>query len=276
MALQAINNTQLNILDNQADNKQRALVWAHGLMFCTAADIESGLFAWKQTSQQHRVIRYDARGHGESEATADIADYQWPSLAQDMLAVAATSGAEKLVLGGASMGCGTSLMAALDLINSGQQDKLGGLVLVIPPTAWQTRAAQTGKYKLLAMLNKLKLVPALIPLLTKNKVIAGFLNKSSSGVEAILQRHMASHKKQAYFPILMGSARSDLPAKEELKKIKVPTLILGWTEDSSHPVSTAQQLHQLLPHSKLHLAASAGDVEQWDGQISEFLSGLDS
>lgn len=272
MALQAINNTQLNILDSQSDNKQSALVWAHGLMFCTAADIESGLFAWKKTQQQHRVVRYDARGHGESEATTAIGDYQWPSLAKDMLAVAEHSEAEKLVLGGASMGCGTSLMAALELIKSDQKDKLSGLVLVIPPTAWKTRAVQTRKYKLLALLNKLKLVPMLIPTLTKNKVIAGFLNKSMAYTEAVLQRYMASHKKEAYYPILMGSAQSDLPSEDELKKIDVPVLILAWVDDVSHPVSTARKLHELLPNSEMKLANETRHVDEWDQQIDEFLS----
>jgi len=274
MSLQPINNIELNILDSQPDNKQSALVWAHGLMFCTAADIESGLFAWKQTSQQHRVVRYDARGHGESQATDNIADYQWTHLAKDMLAVADDSEAGKLVLGGASMGCGTSLIAALDLINSGQKDKLAGLVLVIPPTAWKTRPAQARKYKLLALLNKLKMVPALIPQLTKNKVIAGFLNKSMPYCETVLHRYMAGHKKEAYHPILMGSAQSDLPAEEELKKIDVPVLILAWTDDNSHPVSTAKQLRELLPNSEIHLANEVHHVDQWDSQICEFLNRL--
>ena len=274
MPLQPINNTELNILDSQPGNKQSALVWAHGLMFCTAADIESGLFAWKQTSQQHRVVRYDARGHGESQATDNIADYQWTHLAKDMLAVADHSGAGKLVLGGASMGCGTSLMAALDLINSGQKDKLAGLVLVIPPTAWETRPAQAKKYKLLALLNRLKLVPALIPLLTKNKVIAGFLNKATPQIEPILQRHMASHNKAAYYPLLMGSAQSDLPPKDDLKQIDAPVLILGWQEDQSHPVSTAKQLRKLLPNSEIHLANEVRHVDQWDQQINQFLADL--
>ena len=274
MSLQPINNIELNILDSQSDNKQSALIWAHGLMFCTAADIESGLFAWKQTSQQHRVIRYDARGHGESQATDNIADYQWAHLAKDMLAVADHSEAGKLVLGGASMGCGTSLIAALDLINSGQKDKLAGLVLVIPPTAWKTRPAQARKYKVLALLNKLKLVPALIPQLTKNKVIAGFLNKSMPYCETVLHSYMAGHKKEAYHPILMGSAQSDLPAEEELKKVDVPVLILAWTDDNSHPVSTAKQLRELLPNSEIHLANEVRHVDQWDSQICDFLNRL--
>jgi hypothetical protein len=37
---------------------------------------------------RYRLIRYDARGHGDSGATADPADYAYPSLAADQLALA--------------------------------------------------------------------------------------------------------------------------------------------------------------------------------------------
>lgn len=274
MALQTINNIALNLTDNRPGDHQHAFIWAHGLMFCSASDVESGLFAWKHTEQNHRLVRYDARGHGESEVTPLAEDYQWTGLAKDMLAVAEQTGAKRIVLGGASMGCGTSLTAALDLIHSGEKEKLAGLVLVIPPTSWKTRPAQARKYKVLALLNKLKLIPALLPTLTKNKVIAGFLNKSMPYCEISLQHYMSSHQKEAYHPMLMGSAQSDLPDEEELKKIDVPTLILGWTEDVSHPVSTAKKLRELLPNSEIHLANQARHVDQWDQQINEFLTRL--
>ena len=273
MAVETLNDIELNVIDAQPQQATNpaTLIWAHGLMFCTAADVESGLFAWKKTQQQHRVVRYDARGHGESQVTPDPADYQWQNLGRDMLAVAQHSGADKFVLGGASMGCGTSLMAALQLLNSEQKEKLAGLVLVIPPTGWKSRKLQTLKYRVLAWFSKLRLVPALLPQLTQNKVIAGFLHKSMAYTEAVLLRYMASHKKEAYFPILMGSAQSDMPSEDELKTIDVPVLILAWKDDASHPVSTATRLRELLPNSEIHLANETRHVDLWDQQIAEFL-----
>ncbi len=45
-------------------------------------------------------------------------------------------GAQKFVAGGSSMGCATSIYAALLA-----PERMKALVLVIPPTAWETRAA---------------------------------------------------------------------------------------------------------------------------------------
>ena len=42
----------------------------------------------RASEDRYRLIRYDARGHGESGATADPADYAYPSLAADQLALA--------------------------------------------------------------------------------------------------------------------------------------------------------------------------------------------
>jgi len=160
------------------------------------------------------------------------------------------------------------------MIKNGQQDKLAGLILVIPPTAWETRSGQARKYKLLALLNKLKLVPRFLPKLVKGKVIPDVINKSLPYTEAVLRRYMASHNPEVYQPLLTGAAESDLPSPDELKKIDVPCLILAWVEDESHPVSTARILRDTLPNSEIHLANEPRHVDEWDREINDFLNTL--
>lgn len=274
MSLVTVNNKELDIDDSQPEDNSLAMVWLHGLMFCMASDKESGLFAWKKTTTAHRVVRFDALGHGQSQSSEQQDDYLWPKLGSDAVAVAEHTNAQKIVLAGASMGAATSLYAALELINNGQKDKLAGLVLVIPPTAWQTRGAQGRKYKLLALLNKLKLVPKFLPALVRNKVIPTFLNKTLPYTEAVLTRYMASHKPEVYQPLLNGAAHSDLPELAELAKIDVPCLILTWVEDDSHPVSTARLLRETLPNSEIDLANDARHVDLWDDKVNQFLKGI--
>ena len=112
----------------------RPFLWAHGLTSSIAAERDGGLFQWEDGVE---LVRYDARGHGRSPAGSSSADYEWPSLAEDFLAVADSVGFDSMVAGGASMGCATVLYAAL-----AAPSRVDALVLAIPPTAWETRAAQ--------------------------------------------------------------------------------------------------------------------------------------
>src|SRR5688500_20336858 len=59
----------------------------------------------------HRVVMYDARGHGRSEP-AD--SYGYDALATDLLAVLDDRGIDRAVLAGASMGAHTIARFALD------------------------------------------------------------------------------------------------------------------------------------------------------------------
>src|SRR4030088_2569420 len=52
----------------------------------------------------HRVIAYDARGHGRSAPAPDPSAYGYGELAEDLEAVLDAAGARSAVLAGASMG----------------------------------------------------------------------------------------------------------------------------------------------------------------------------
>ena len=59
----------------------------------------------------HRVIAYDARGHGRSSPAPSPAAYAYEDLGEDLLAVLDDRGIERAVLAGASMGAHTLLWA---------------------------------------------------------------------------------------------------------------------------------------------------------------------
>src|SRR5919206_5010722 len=52
----------------------------------------------------HRVIAYDARGHGRSSPAPEPEAYRYAELARDLEAVLDAAGADRAVLAGASMG----------------------------------------------------------------------------------------------------------------------------------------------------------------------------
>ncbi len=72
----------------------------------------------------HRVIAYDARGHGAS-APADV--YSYTALADDLRRVLDDAGVERAVLAGASMGAHTLLSLALT-----DPERVAGLVVITP------------------------------------------------------------------------------------------------------------------------------------------------
>jgi pimeloyl-ACP methyl ester carboxylesterase len=75
----------------------------------------------------HRVVAYDARGHGKSSPALDRAAYGYADLATDLEAVLDTLEIERAVLAGASMGAHTLLRFALD-----NPDRVLGLVVITP------------------------------------------------------------------------------------------------------------------------------------------------
>ncbi len=90
-----------------------AVVGLRGLGSSRAADVASGHFDESALAASgRRLIRYDVRGHGRSTGRPVPAEYAWPHLADDLLALLdAISPNEPVDAFGASMGVGTLLQA---------------------------------------------------------------------------------------------------------------------------------------------------------------------
>jgi len=243
----------------------RTVLWGHGLLSSMQAEDAVGLFRWSD-GPGYRVVRYDARGHGRSVGTTEAADYRWPSLAADMLGVADGLGEEQFVAAGASMGASTSLHAAL-----AAPERVLALVLVIPPTAWGTRATQARMYRSGARLVE---TVGLTPFIAMMRAapVAGIFGEDLRFREAGLAA-LGSADRKVVAKILRGAADSDLPDQEQLASLTMPALILAWQHDPGHPVSTAKALARVLPNAQLHQAGSLTAVRTWPGLVADFLTG---
>ncbi len=242
----------------------RPFLWAHGLTSSIAAERDSGVFAWEQVPGVD-VIRYDARSHGRSPNGVAPEDHEWSHLAEDLLAVADDQEAESFVAGGASMGAATVLHAAVQ-----HPQRIHAMVLAIPPTAWETRAAQADVY-----LQSVGFLEA--------KGLDAFLDASrqlpaqpawSADRREVRYRHLATMDPSGLALALRGAAASNLPPRDEIAAIGAPALILAWDDDPGHPVSTAESLHELLAGSQLSIAHSQDDVAAWPVLVAEFLATL--
>src|SRR4051794_18207770 len=201
------------------------LLWGHGLTSSMASEDAFGLLDFGRVAECCRVIRYDARGHGESESTPDPAGYSWKELAHDQFAFADALGIDSYIAAGASMGCATALWAAvLD------PERIESMVLAIPPTAWETRAEQQQAYEIGAKL-----------------VEDGRLDQSGEASAATpppdpllavaeLYRDGYAAAMRAADPVRLarvfrGAATADLPPPDDIATLQMPALILAWTGD---------------------------------------------
>src|SRR5207248_8986593 len=110
-------------LSGEDEGEGHPIVLLHGLT-ATRHYVVMGSRALERSG--HRVIAYDARGHGRS-AAAPGRRYGYEHLAADLGAVLDAAGLERAVLAGASMGAHTALRLALD-----SPGRVAALALITP------------------------------------------------------------------------------------------------------------------------------------------------
>jgi pimeloyl-ACP methyl ester carboxylesterase len=229
-----------------------------------AAEDEFGLIDHDRVRQVVRELRYDARGHGRSGSTVDLSGYGWDELAVDQFALADALGIDRYVAAGASMGAATALHAACRA-----PDRVRALLLVIPPTAWATRAAKVDQHLTIA---------DLIERGQHAAVIAGAATQPPPDPLADEPRWtdrtpelLATTDPVRLARVFRGAATADLPPPDAIAAIDVPTLILAWTGDPGHPVDTAARLQELIPHAELAVATTRAGLEAWTGRVVAWL-----
>jgi 3-oxoadipate enol-lactonase len=231
------------------------VVQLHGLTSSRARDAHLGLDLGRAL-RGHRVLRYDARGHGGSTGSHDEASYGWDALAGDLLALLDhVAPGEKVHGVGPSMGTGTLLHAAVR-----EPERFSTLTLVIPPTAYKSRRAQADHYRHSAALIENHGVTAFHELGDTAPVPPALADAPQTRPEIT---------DELLPTVLRGAAATDFPAKAEIAKIAVPTLIMAWSGDPSHPVRTANRLHDLIGSSRLVVARTPYGVMAWPGLFAE-------
>lgn len=248
-----------------ADSGLPAVLVTHSFLASRQLEDELGIFDWSPvTTLGKRLIRFDARGHGESSGGTDEAEYRWPALAEDLLAVADTvsTDADPVDAIAESTGCGTVLWAV-----TRQPERFRRLVLVIPPTVREERSEQGEVYRASASLIELRGAEAWARLVDHFPPVP------------LLDRGGWSRARRIPVPldllpsVLRGAAASDLPAESALAALPHETLVLAWTTDVNHPVSSAEYLVNVLPNARLVVADDPDQVRGWGALAAEHLAG---
>lgn len=230
------------------------VVALHGLTSSRRREARMGLDVADRVDDV-RLLRYDARGHGLSSGRHEPGDYRWSALARDLAALLDHVFPGERVHGvGPSMGTGTLLHAAV-----AEPWRFETLTLMIPPTAWATRAAKATEYEWSARLVESSGVRAFVAAADEAPdppAVAGRPHTMPDVAEDLLPT------------VLRGAAGSDLPPRPAIGDVEQPTLVLAWTDDPAHPLETADALVELLPSSRLVVASHPDDVALWPKEIA--------
>jgi 3-oxoadipate enol-lactonase len=262
-----INNLDFNV---QASGQGEAFLWSHGLLSSIEAEDALGWMQWYDFPLSVRLVRYDARGHGRSEASDEPEDYHYRNLGQDMLALADAAGAGRFIAGGGSMGCGTALYAAL-----AAPGRVKALVLMTPGTAWETRAAQANLLGRAARIGGLFGGKAMAKMVDRSmgKSLPAWLAEAEPEKIPVLSIGLQTLGGKALRTIFQGAGLSDLPPKQAFPALAgIPAIIFGWEGDPTHPVSTAQELHRLLPQSELFIARGYEEFKTIPERMRKFVA----
>jgi pimeloyl-ACP methyl ester carboxylesterase len=220
----------------------------------------------------HRVVAYDARGHGSSTPAPSRDGYGYEHLCADLLAVLDALELERAVLAGASMGAHTILRLALEV-----PERVAGLVVITPaydPVA-NDADARLRKYDELAAS-------------LRRDGIEGFVAARDLGalppawrasVTTFVRQSMARHEHlEAVADALEVVPRSrpfgDLHA---LEQIECPAVVVADRDeaDPGHPLALGEAYAELLPHGRLVVEAPGKSPLAWQGgQLSKVIAKL--
>lgn len=195
----------------------------------------------------HRVLAYDARGHGRSSAAAD-GRYDYPSLIADLAAAMDTAGFERATLAGASMGAHTAAGFAL-----AHPERVAGLCLITPAfdPASADRAQELAGWDRLAEGLRSGGVEGFIAAYELERLPASI----RPTIETVLRQRLGAHLHSgAVADALQAVPRSHpFSSLVELGAITAPTLVVASRDelDPGHPLAVGEAWAQAIVGARL-------------------------
>jgi pimeloyl-ACP methyl ester carboxylesterase len=217
----------------------------------------------------HRVVLYDARGHGASEPAPDPESYTYEDLAADLGAVLDDRGIDRAVLAGASMGAHTSLRFALD-----HPERVAGLVVITP--AFEPDGERSfERWDALADGLRRGGVDGFVEAYGDPPVPDGF----KETVVRILRQRLGAHRHpDAVADALEAVPRAaPLASWDELGQLDAPTVVVASRDeaDPEHPYAVAERYAQAIPGAELRSEEPGDSPLAWQGgQLSKVIADL--
>jgi pimeloyl-ACP methyl ester carboxylesterase len=212
----------------------------------------------------HRVVMYDARGHGRSDPAEA---YGYAELADDLLAVLDDRGIDRAVLAGASMGAHTIVRFALD-----HPERAAALVLITP--AFDPDGSRgLERWDALARGLREGGVDGFIEAYGEPRVPESFRDT----VRTVLRQRLSAHEH----PEAVADAIEQVPrttpfeAWDELARLDLPVAVVASRDeaDPGHPYATGARYAEAIPGARLLSEEPGKSPLAWQGgQLSRVIA----
>jgi pimeloyl-ACP methyl ester carboxylesterase len=216
----------------------------------------------------HRVVRFDARGHGRSEAPADPKAYRPEQFVADVGRVLHQVGAARATLGGLSMGAGVALRFAL-----ANPERVSALVLAAFPGSQDGAGFASVALPFADAIEQRGLEAA------GAEFVWGDDSRLDSAGRLVKQGFM-EHPPHG----IMWTLRSLVAAQPSvdqlaprLAAVRVPALVIVGDRDRGS-LEPSRRLAEALPDARLVVAADAGHVvnlqapKEFNAALLQFLA----
>ncbi len=218
----------------------------------------------------HRVIAYDARGHGRSSPAPSPDAYTYDDLGRDLIAVLDDRGIERAVLAGASMGAHTLLWLALRA-----PERVGALVVITPAydPAVNEDEARLARWDALADGLEQDGVEGFIAAQDRPPVPEAW----QETVLRVTRQRLSQHEHpQAVADALRAVPRSrPFGAIDELGAISAPVVVVASADepDPGHPQAVGEAYAAAIPGARLVLDEPGRSPIAWQGsQLSNLIA----
>lgn len=207
-------------------------------------------------TQQYRVLRYDKRGHGDSDAPAG--PYSFELLGDDVFALLDALHITRTHFIGLSMGGMTGMTMALKdpsvlrtlvLCDTASDDPVGG-------PAWQARIDAVKAGGIESMVES-----------TIQRFLAPITVQTQPQAAEAVRAMIRSTSLTGY--IACCQAISKLNLSHHLSQINVPTLVVVGAQDPATTVAMAKIIHQGIPGAELAILEGAAHLSNID-QVEAF------
>jgi len=243
------------------DGRGPWVMLAHGL----ATDLTMWDELTDALKDRYRVLRYDARGHGGSPATAG--DYTLDMLVADAVGILDALGIAQCHFGGLSMGGMVTLGMLLDhpaRLKSGIIADSRHTTRPDFTAAWHQRAAQVRRGGIEAVVAS-----------TVSRWSSAGLAERNPGVIARMAAMIRRTSDNGYCGC--AAALAQLNYGHRLREIGVPTLLMCGSEDHGAPPENTRQMHAAIKGSRFLEIEQAGHISNierpdvFNGAVVRFL-----
>jgi pimeloyl-ACP methyl ester carboxylesterase len=216
----------------------------------------------------HRVIAYDARGHGRSAPAGDPDAYGYDVLAADLLAVLDDRGIDRAVLAGASMGAHTLLRLAIE-----HPERAAALVVITPAFDPDTTERGLDRWDALSRGLREGGVDGFIAAYGEPQVPESFRHT----VKTVLRQRLSAHEHpEAVADALRVVPRSAaFDSWDALAGLDLPVTVVASRDeaDPGHPYATGARYAEAIPGAQLVSEEPGKSPLAWQGgQLSRVIA----